>query len=121
MSSSFITKALQAKLASSGLDWIKLDALNLNSKASTIAVEFTLEGEAQPVQAEVRYSLGAENVIVVASYWLNYDHLRARASEANDTEKHLTRGVYQVMALVAPFLIGDAREHLNYLKANYLE
>jgi AcrR family transcriptional regulator len=63
----------------------------------------------------------AENVIVVASYWLNYEHLRARASEANDTEKHLTRGVYQVMALVAPFLIGDAREHLNYLKANYLE
>jgi hypothetical protein len=63
----------------------------------------------------------AENVIVVASYWLNYEHLRARASEANDTEKHLTRGVYQVMALVAPFLIGEAREHLDYLKASYLE
>ena len=65
MSSSFITKALQAKLESSGLAWIKLDALNLNSKANTIAVEFTLEGEEQPVQAEVLYSLGAENVIVV--------------------------------------------------------
>jgi hypothetical protein len=38
-----------------------------------------------------------------------------------DPEKHLTRGVYQVMALIAPFLEGDARTHLNYLKANYLE
>jgi hypothetical protein len=61
----FITKALQARLASSGLDWIKLDSLHLDSKANTISVEFTLEGETQPMNAEVRYSLGAENVIVI--------------------------------------------------------
>lgn len=61
----------------------------------------------------------AENVMVVASYWLNYEHLRARNPNADDTEKHLTRGVYQVMALVAPFLQGAAREHLDYLKSNY--
>jgi hypothetical protein len=60
-----ITKALQAKLASSGLDWIKLDSLHLDSKAHTITVEFTLEGESEPVKAEVRYSLGSENVIVI--------------------------------------------------------
>ena len=71
----------------------------------------------------------AENVLVVSSYWLNYEHLRAAKTPSRltgslhheDPEKHLTRGVYQVMALIAPFLEGDARTHLNYLKANYLE
>ncbi len=71
----------------------------------------------------------AENVLVVSSYWLNYEHLRSAKMpfrfmgnpQPEDPEKHLTRGVYQVMALIAPFLYGDAREHLNYLKANYLE
>jgi AcrR family transcriptional regulator len=63
----------------------------------------------------------AENVLVVASYWLNYEHLHSRNTANEEPEKHLTRGVYQVMALVSPFLLGDAREHLNYLKANYLK
>ncbi len=67
----FLTKALQAKLASSGLDWIKLNALHLDSKANRISVEFTLEGEERPVKAEVRYSLGAENVIVVREVTTN--------------------------------------------------
>jgi AcrR family transcriptional regulator len=66
----------------------------------------------------------AENVLVVASYWLNYEHMRARGtrdSAADETEKHLMRGVYQVMALVAPFLQGAAREHLDHLKSSYLK
>ena len=71
----------------------------------------------------------AENVLVVSSYWLNYEHLCSAKSpsqfmshpHSENPEKNLTRGVYQVMALIAPFLYGDAREHLNYLKAHYLE
>ena len=71
----------------------------------------------------------AENVLVVASYWLNYEHLRAPKvntrlngiEDRGEAEKHLTRGVYQVMALIAPFLLADAKEHLNYLKSNYLD
>ena len=61
----------------------------------------------------------AENVLVVASYWLNYEHLRARPGSREDTEQHLQRGVYQVMSLLAPFLLGDARKHLDYLMKNY--
>ena len=67
----------------------------------------------------------AENVLVVATYWLNFEHLHARPKnklEAEpDPEKHLSRGVYQVMALVSPFLMGDAKEHLQHLMANYIE
>lgn len=61
----------------------------------------------------------AENVLVVSSYWLNYEHLRRRGGSMDAPEKHLTRGVYQVMALVAPFLVGDARTHLQHLMKNY--
>ncbi len=61
----------------------------------------------------------AENVMVVASYWLNYEHLRARPGAKEDAERHLQRGVYQVMSLVAPFLQGEARRHLDYLMKNY--
>ncbi len=61
----------------------------------------------------------AENVLVVASYWLNYEHLRARPGVKEDAARHLQRGVFQVMSLVAPFLQGGAREHLDYLMKNY--
>jgi hypothetical protein len=71
MTDSLISIALQSRLASSGLDWIKLDDLHLDSKANTITVEFTLEGEHQPVKAEVRYSLGAEDVIVIREVTTN--------------------------------------------------
>ncbi|MEP7156975.1 MAG: TetR/AcrR family transcriptional regulator [Betaproteobacteria bacterium] len=65
----------------------------------------------------------AENVLVVATYWLNFEHLRAKSpgkfADEPDPEQHLSRGVYQVMALVAPFLLGDAKAHLQYLMENY--
>ncbi len=65
----------------------------------------------------------AENIMVIATYWLNYEHLRAKpagkfAAEP-DPEQHLSRGVYQVMSLLSPFLLGGAREHLQHLMKNY--
>jgi len=61
----------------------------------------------------------AENILVVATYWLNYENLKHRAGIQDDPERHLTRGVYQVMCLIAPFLVGDAKEHLDHLIENY--
>ena len=67
----------------------------------------------------------ADNVLVVATYWLNFEHLRARpagkfAAEP-DPERHFSRGVYQVMSLVKPFLQVAAGKHLEHLMANYSE
>lgn len=66
----------------------------------------------------------AENVLVVSTYWLNFEHLRARShgkfATEPEPEQHLSRGVYQVMSLVAPFLVGDAKKHLHYLMENYV-
>jgi AcrR family transcriptional regulator len=58
----------------------------------------------------------AGNVLLVATYWLNYQSLvRHRV----DPQSTLGTGVYQVMALVAPFLVGPARRHLEHLMENY--
>lgn len=61
----------------------------------------------------------AENILVVATYWLNYENLKQRSGIKDDPEKHLTRGVYQVMALVSPYLAGEARAHLDHLMSSY--
>ena len=61
----------------------------------------------------------AENILVVATYWLNYENLKLRAGIQDDPEKHLTRGVYQVMSLLAPYLGGSAKEHLDHLMEIY--
>ncbi len=60
-----------------------------------------------------------ENVLVVASYWLNYENLRLRPGAQTDREQHFARGVYQVMALISPYLLGEAREHLDHLMQHY--
>ncbi len=60
----------------------------------------------------------ARNVLVVATYWLHFKALRGgRGRDSAD----LGQGAYQVMALIAPYLVGEARRHLDGLSRAYLE
>jgi AcrR family transcriptional regulator len=59
----------------------------------------------------------ARNVLVVATYWLNFQSLRGRRGA---DEADLGQGAYQVMALVAPYLVGESRRHLDQLSRNYI-
>lgn len=60
----------------------------------------------------------SRNIAVVATYWLNFQSVRA-TSPGNDSDD-LGLGVYQVLSLVAPFLNGDARRLLQQLSREYL-
>jgi AcrR family transcriptional regulator len=61
----------------------------------------------------------ARNVLVVSTYWLNFQSVRGpRATRGSDD---LGLGAYQVMALVAPYLAGEARAHLDHLSRKYLD
>ena len=60
----------------------------------------------------------SRNIAVVATYWLNFQSVRA-GSSSNDNDD-LGLGVYQVLSLVAPFLNGDARRLLQQLSREYL-
>jgi AcrR family transcriptional regulator len=61
----------------------------------------------------------AENVLVVATYWLNYRAFRD-ARESVDS-RDPGSGAYQVMSLVAPYLVGEARQHLERLGREYID
>jgi AcrR family transcriptional regulator len=61
----------------------------------------------------------AANVLVVATYWLSFQSVRG--SGGHETQGALGEGAYQVMALFAPYLRGDARRHLDRLGRRYLD
>jgi AcrR family transcriptional regulator len=60
----------------------------------------------------------ARNVLVVATYWLNFRSLQGGRGPA---EADLGQGAFQVMALFAPYLVGQARDHLDHLSHTYID
>ena len=61
----------------------------------------------------------AENVLVVATYWFNYRAIRGRHEDADASDSGA--GAFQVMALVGPYLVGEARRHLESLGRQYID
>jgi AcrR family transcriptional regulator len=65
----------------------------------------------------------ARNVVLVATYWMSFQRIGhvTEALRAGDAAR-LDPGeaAYQVLALVAPFLVGDARALVERLGADYL-
>jgi AcrR family transcriptional regulator len=59
----------------------------------------------------------AENVLLVATFWMNFNIVRHGRSETGQDD--LTHGIYQVMLLIAPFLRDAERAHLNTLASAY--
>jgi len=59
------------------------------------------------------------NVLVVATYWLNFQSIRRRREDLSSEDLGL--GAYQVLSLVAPYLRDDARAHLDALGRQYIE
>lgn len=54
------------------------------------------------------------NIVLVSTYWLAFDQVLERDAEARPD-----RAAWQVMSLVSPYLIGDARDQLEALAAEY--
>jgi AcrR family transcriptional regulator len=65
----------------------------------------------------------ATNMVVVATYWLSYEYVLnpRRFSEPEVVGAALARGCYQVMALTAPYLVGNGRTLFEKLAAEYLK
>ena len=61
----------------------------------------------------------ARNVLVVATYWLDFRALLP--SRAAPTQPDLGLGAHQVMSLFAPYLVGRARRHLEHLSRSYID
>ena len=59
----------------------------------------------------------ARNVLLVATYWLDFQSLRRGRDVAGDPGQ----AAHQVMSLIAPHLVGGARRHLERLGQSYLQ
>ena len=60
----------------------------------------------------------ADNVGLVATYWISYQKISAGERLADAVS--LDRAAYQVLSLIAPFLRGNARALLDRLSGDYL-
>ncbi len=75
------------------------------------------------VQAGVMRASAAEvagtatNILVVATFWLNYSSVRGD----KDEQEAIRLGIVQVMMLISPFLRDEERVHLNTLTQAYLQ
>ena len=77
------------------------------------------------VRAEVMRATRAEveatatNVLLVATFWMNFNQVRGAQPER--AAEDLTRGIYQVMMLLAPFLRDAERLHVHNLAQAYVK
>ncbi len=74
-------------------------------------------GEMRASRAEIEAT--AHNILLVTSFWMSYNAVLGGHLEREATD--LTRGIYQVMMLLAPFLRDAERLHLHTLAANYVK
>jgi len=61
----------------------------------------------------------SRNVVLVATYWQSFARIGYGANEVQ-REPDAGRAAYQVLALIAPYLLGDARVLIDRLGADYL-
>jgi hypothetical protein len=61
----------------------------------------------------------AQNVVLVATYWPSFDRV-SRAAREDATAADAGRVAFQVLALLAPYLVADARRQLDRIAADYL-
>ena len=60
----------------------------------------------------------ATNMTVVITYWLSFEYVRNPRDQQEGPIA--ARGAYQVMALLAPFLVGESRRLVETLSLEYL-
>jgi len=77
-------------------------------------------GELHATPAEIEAL--ATNMVVIATYWLSYEYVRnpRKLGDAKVINVALSRGVYQVLSLIAPYLQGNARLLFEKLAREYL-
>jgi len=83
----------------------------IESLCAALAARGAFRASAEEIRALAR------NVLLVATYWLDFQALRGGRDDAPD----LGHGAYQVMSLIAPYLRGGARRHLQRLGAAYVQ
>jgi AcrR family transcriptional regulator len=97
-----------------------LNNLLINSRKLEMRFKSLLGEKVRASKAEIEAL--ATNMVVVATYWVSYQYVLdpRHFSEPEVIGQAVSRGCYQVLALTAPYLVGDARALFERLAAAYL-
>ncbi|MCL4761129.1 MAG: TetR/AcrR family transcriptional regulator [Burkholderiales bacterium] len=116
------------------------DVVDLTSRNRRVALRFaelSRRGEATVIElcrgmvaagtmqaSEREIAALAHNVAIVATYWMSYQRTSHPPPPArpggDDSQPSLGTAAYQVLALIAPFALGDARLRIERLGERYL-
>jgi AcrR family transcriptional regulator len=99
-----------------------------NKRLTVLALCRGLRASKSMVASDEEIETIADNVLIVATFWLSYHTVRTtsllgsrgKQSLAQAANRELARGVYQVMATVSPFLQGAAKSQLATLALRYI-
>jgi AcrR family transcriptional regulator len=87
--------------------------LNLSMETARALLDGLSEaGQLEASEAEMAAMV--RNIILISTCWLAFDQVLDR-----DGEAHPDRAAWQVMSVVSPYLLGDAREQLQALAGHY--
>lgn len=81
----------------------------------------SLERDGALRASEREMSAVAQNIVIVATYWMSFHRTRNPVREGSEPDAGLVRGAHQVLALIAPFALGETRELIDSLGQKYIE
>ncbi len=84
--------------------------------AALICDGLVATGSMQATKAEIQTL--AVNMTVLATYWLSFEFVRDPRRPVDGDA--LARGAYQAMSLVAPYMVGGARDWFKEISKEYL-
>ena len=87
--------------------------------ANTLCESLVASGAMRASAGELRTL--STNMAALATYWLSFEYACDPRSHVHVEAERIGRGVYQVMAMVSPFLLGEARLLLEKLSGEYLK
>ena len=93
-------------------------------KNKSRAVQSVLDGLSRGHSVRIDHreaEAAATAMVVVLTYWLSYEYVRdpRKALEPESAASALSRGAYQVLSLLMPYLEPPAREHLLQIAGAY--
>ena len=83
---------------------------------------FDLRNENAFLGSDLEIDVLATNMVVIATYWLSYEYVRnpRKYTEQDAMANSLVRGCYQVLSMIAPYLVGPTRDQFTLKMQEYL-
>ena len=88
-----------------------------DSSKVALALAAGLRRAGQLDASDAQISTLSTNMVLISTYWLNFEYVRNPRKEIDSAA--MSRGVLQMMSVVAPYLKGDARTLFEKLAVEY--